>query len=1101
MKRTSLTRLVIAFYLMCALIGTAAAQTVTGSLVGHVEDVNGGAIPGARVVITDVDRGTSRDTVTNEEGNFSISSVDPGIYRVEIEQANFKKSIRERVEVAINTTVRADVQLEAGGVTESVEISGEAAQLKTDRADVSQQITREQVEELPLSVDRNYQSILDITPGVTEAQTVGSSFGNPNGSLTNRINGQNERYNNFQLDGTINNQTNVISQSNIVPSPEAIQVVDVSTNAYDAEQGRAAGGVVNVQIKSGTNDFHGAAYIFNSNSALKARNTLSTLDKPQTKLTQYGFTFGGPIRRDKTFFFGDYQGGRDRRGQSTLLSVPTEAFRRGDFSGAGTIFDPGPTGTITAASRQPFANNIIPDNRISPVARAILARLPLPNLAGATNNYEAGGTFIQDRDQFDVKINHIFSDRTNSFVRYSFFKANTSDVPAFGVLGGPSTGGVATAAIGPSRNQSGTINLTHTFSSSLVTEGRLGFVRVLISADSPTEPDLATQLGIPGINNGDFFTGGLPSISISGFNSGNNIPFLGIATTVPFKIAETSFNIVNNWTKTKGNHTIRFGGDIRDLILNRFQAAGSNPRGTFTFSSGLTSRTTGSSANAFAAFLLGLPQTVSRTTVNQLGGYRLKQYFFFAQDRWQVNPKLTLNYGLRYEIYPYSTPANSGDQSRYDPATNQVFIAGRGSVDERLGVKTDFTNFAPRLGLAYRFGDKTVIRTGYGISYIPLSINTLATQNFGGQTDVTFTGSNAQSPPRAANGSVITISTGIPSVTGVNTTSGIVTPPGNATLGVVNPNQKRGYVQSYNFTVERDIHGFVSSVGYVGSRGSRLPGTLNINAAPPGSLTNERPLARLYGRTADTFVSDFMLSNSYHSMQARVDRRFGRSGRITAAYTLSKSLDYTDAFSIDDDLNIDNNRGPSSFDRRHNLVVSHVVRLPFGRGGKLFDSNGLRLKGLFGGFTLSGVFSARSGTPIDISNVNLITDPATGRSNRPLGATARPIVIGTPRILGGLGLGQLYFDTSAFRDTLPGETGNAGRNSLRGPSFYNYNATLARTFSLSEQFRLQFQATAFNVTNTPHFSNPSGDFTSSLFGQSRTTFGERSIRFGLKLTF
>ncbi|MCA1592578.1 MAG: TonB-dependent receptor, partial [Acidobacteria bacterium] len=577
---------------------------------------------------------------------------------------------------------------------------------------------------------------------------------------------------------------------------------------------------------------------------------------------------------------------------------------------------------------------------------------------------------------------------------------------------------------------------------------------------------------------------------------------LGIATGVPFKIAETSFNLVNNWTKTTGNHTIRFGGDIRHLILNKFQAAGSNPRGDFTFSSGLTSRTTGSSANAFAAFLLGLPQTVSRTTVTQLGGYRLNQYFFFVQDRWQVNPKLTVNYGLRYEIYPYSSPANPGDQSRFDPATNQVLIAGRGSVDERLGVKTAFNNLAPRLGAAYRLDDKTVIRAGYGISYIPLSVNTLATQNFGGQTDVTFTGSTAQSPARITpTGPVITISTGIPSVTGIDTSSGIVTPPGNATLGVVNPNQKRGYVQSYNFTVERDIYGFVSSVGYVGSRGTRLPGTLNINAAPPGSLTNERPLARLYGRTADTFVSDFMLSNSYHSLQARVDRRFRGYGRLTAAYTLSKSLDYTDAFSIDDDLNIDNNRGPSSFDRKHNLVVSHVVRLPFGRGEKLFDSNGLRWKGLLGGFTLSGVFTARSGTPVDISNVNLITDPATGRSNRPLGAGHRPNIIAPSRILGGLGPGQLFFDTSVFRDPLVGQTGNVGRNSLRGPSFFNYNATLSRTFSLTEQFKLQFQATAFNLTNTPHFANPSGDFTSSTFGQSRSTFGERSIRFGLKLSF
>lgn len=1094
MKRTTFIRLAEAFCLLCVFVAGAAAQTVTGSLVGNVTDTAGSALPGARVVITDINRGARREAVTNDEGAFSINSIDPGVYRVEIEQMGFKKSIRERIEVAINSTARVDARLEAGGVTEAVEISSEAAQLKTDRADISQQITREQVEELPLSPDRNYQSILNITPGVTEARTVGSSFGNPNGSLINRINGQNERYNNFQLDGTINNQTNVISQSNIVPSPEAIQVVDVSTNAYDAEQGRASGGVVNVQIKSGTNDLHGGIFAFNTNSALKARNTLSTLAKPQTKLTQFGATLGGPIRRDRTFFFGDYLGGRDRRGQSTLLSVPTEAFRNGDLRGAlAPIYDPGLTGTIAPASRQQFVNNIIPSDRISPVARAILSRLPLPNLPGETENYEAAGSFIQDRDQFDVKINHIFSENTNGFARYSFFKANTADVPAFGVLGGPTTSNGATAAVGPSKNQSGTINLTHTLSPSLVTEFRLGFVRVLISADSPTEEDLATKLGIPGINNGDFFTGGLPFIRVNGYTS------LGIATTVPFKIAETSYNIVNNWTKIKGDHTFRSGADIRHLMLNKFQAAGSNPRGDFTFSSGLTSRTTGTSANAFAAFLLGLPQTVSRTTVNQLGGYRLRQYFFFAQDRWQASRNLTLNYGLRYEIYPYSTPANPGDQSRYDPATNQVLIAGYGPVDERLGVKTEFDNLAPRIGLAYRLDDKTVIRTGYGRGYIPLSINTLATQNFGGQTDVTFRGSSAQLPPRSPSGAVITISTGIPSVTGVDTTGGIVTPPGNATLGVVNPDQRRGYTQSYNLTVERDIYGFISSVGYVGSRGTRLPGTLNINAAPPGSLATERPLAMLYGRIADTLLSDFMLSNSYHSLQARVDRRFKRLGEVTAAYTFSKALDYTDAFSLDDDLNIDNNRGPAGFDSRHNLVVSHVIRLPFGRDRALLRE-GIAAK-IFGGFSLSGIFTARSGTPVDISNVNLITNPATGRTNRPEGASARPIMTGKSRILGGLGPGQKFFDTSVFKDPAVGQTGNAGRNFLRGPSYHNYNATLTRAFALNERFDLQLQASAFNVTNTPHFNNPNGDFTSTTFGESRSTFDERVVRLGLKLSF
>jgi len=1089
---------------------SAVAQTVTGSLVGHVEDVAGAVVPGARVVITEVSRGTKREIITNEEGNFSIASLDPGVYRVEIEQTNFKKFIRDNVEVAINTTVRVDTSLEAGAISETVQIEESQVQLKTDRADVSTQITAEQVEELPLSPDRNYQSVLDITPGVTASAAVGSSFGNPNGSLVNRVNGQNERYNNFQLDGTINNQTNVISQTAIVPPPEAIQVVDVSTNAYDAEQGRAAGGVINVQIKSGTNRLRGVGFIYNSNSAFKARNTLAfTSEQPNTNLTQYGFVLGGPIIKNKTFFFGDYQAGRDRRGQNELLTVPIAAFRNGDFSSAlipgavclstgttqvsGCVYDPGVNGQTATGSRAQFAGNIIPQNRINPAARAILARLPLPNLPGLIDNYEATGTFVQDRDSFDIKVNHNFSEATTAFVRYSYFKSNTSDLPVFGDLGGVTSSGGNTAAAGPGLNQSASANLTHVFSPNLITEFRFGYVRVHITADVPSEENLGNMLGIPNTNQNDFFTAaGIPRITI--FQNAS----LGAIATLPFDITENSYNIVNNWTKIAGNHTIRFGADIRRLKLDKFQAAGSNPRGEFTFTGGLTTRSgTGGSTNAVAAFLLGLPQAVSRTTVAQLGGYKSPQYFFFAQDRWQVSPKLTVNYGLRYEIYPYPTGLAAGDQSRYDPETNTALIGGYGPVDERVNVKTEFTNFAPRLGVAYRLDNKTVIRTGYGISYVPITLNTLANQNYGSQINTTISGANPNVAP-LSGGNAITLSTGIPNPPIIDLTSGVVTPPNTVVLGVVNPDAKRGYIQSYNFTVERDLFGFVTSAGYVGSRGTRLPGTVNLNGFGPGGTVASRPLNQRFGRTADVFLSDFMLSNSYHSLQARVDKRFKQlGGRLTLAYTLSRSTDYTSAFTVRNFLDIDSNRAPSDFDRKHNLVISHVIR-PFGKGGRLFDSNGLRLRGLFGGFTLSGIFAARTGSPIDIVGSNAAGTTTSGTNFN------RPNQIGEARILGGLGPGQLYFDRSVFVNPEPGTFGNVGRNSLRGPSYYNYNATLARTFSLGERFKLQAQMTAFNVTNTPHFDDPSGAFSTSAtssFGTSTRTFGERSVRFGLRFLF
>jgi outer membrane receptor protein involved in Fe transport len=1082
-KPTLSARLIAAFCLLCACGGGAAAQTVTGSLVGHVKDTGGGVIPGARVVITEVERGTKREAVTNEEGNFSINSLEPGVYRVEIEQTNFKKSVRERIEVAINTTVRADAQLEPGAVAESVQISAQAALLKTDRSDLSQQLTEQQVSELPLSPDRNYQSILELVPGVSEAAPVGSAFGNPNGSLVNRVNGQNERNNSFQLDGTINNQTNVISQTAIVPPPEAIQVVDVATNAYDAESGRATGGIINVQIKSGTNNFHGSAFYYNTNSALVARNTFSTLEKPHTNLTQFGFTFGGPIQRDRTFFFGDYQGGRDRQGQNILLSVPTAEYRNGDFRATTTqIFDP-LTGAANGTGRVAFANNVIPQDRISPVARAILRRLPLPNRTGLTNNYEATGSKAQDRDSFDVKVNHTFSANTNGFVRYSYFQAHTSDPPAFGILGGPTTANVATAAIGPSRNQSASANLTHTFSPTLVTEFRAGLVRVLIQGEPPSEDDLATQVGIPGINDGSFFNRGLPRITISGFT------FLGSAATLPFKIAETSYNFVNNWTKTKGNHTIRFGADVRNLILNKAQANAS-PRGEFTFTTGPASRSgvATTNANAFASFLLGLPTTIARNFVNQLGGFRQRQYFFFAQDRWQASPKLTLNYGLRYELYPFAVGANPGDLARYDPATNQNLIAGYGPVGDRLGVKTDYRNFAPRAGIAYRIFARTVLRAGYGIGYMPLGINALANQNYPGQVNLSIAGAN--SFQAAGN-----IATGVPPPPVVDPTSGVVTPPNNVVLGVINPNARRGYVQSFNGTIQQDIYGFVAEASYVGSLGTRLPGTLNLNAAGPGAATADRPLARRYGRTADVLLSDFMLSSAYHALQTKLERRWTRVGNLTAAYTWSKAIDYTDAFALQNDLNIDANRGLCDCDRKHTLVISHVLNSPFGRG-RHFSKGGGVLGATLGGWTLSGVFSARSGAPIDITGVSLT-------ANRVQGTTARPDVIGKPRILGGTGPGQLWFDTSVFREPAPGTFGNVGRNTVRGPGYHNYNATLARTFALGERFSLRFTASAFNLTNSPRFDNPSGSFTASDFGQINSIVAntERRIRFGLKLSF
>ena len=1068
---------------LCALFALPlGAQTVTGSLVGHVVDASAAAVPEVKVVAVEVNRGTFRTAVTNESGSYVISSMDPGIYKVTIEQPGFKTFVKDSVEIAIDSTVRVDAQLQLGAVNESVEVKANVLEIQTDRGDIIQRVDSHQVENLPLSLDRNYQSLMEMIPGSTAPATIGSNFGNPSGSLAMYVNGQNNRYNSFQLDGTINNETNVTAQSAIVPPPEAIQVMDVSTNAYDVEAGRATGAALNVQIKSGTNSLHGSLWGYNSNSAFTARNPLSVTPPVATKLTQAGFTVGGPIRRNKTFFFGDFQLGRSRQAENSLLSVPAVPFRSGDFSAAHYgIYDP-LTGATDGSGRTLFPGNIIPTSRISPVARNILNLWALPDLPGLTSNYAASGSMMQDRNGTDVKVNHKFTDMTTAFVRYSYFGADTHDPAVFGDLGGPTAANGATAALGPSRTQSSSANLTHIFSSTLVSEFRAGVVRFLIEGGISGDPNVAAKLGIPNVNDGDFFSPGMPGVTISGYSS------LGYAITIPFKIAETSSNLVSNWTKQHGNHSVHWGADFRDLILNNHQAGGSDPRGIYAFTASITGAkgTSTDSTNALAGFMLGLPATMSRTNVTQQGGYRMQQYYMYVQDRWQVSSKLTINYGLRYEVTPFPTGANPGNESSYDPGTDKVMVAGYGPVNSRLNINTNYHEFAPRLGLAYRIAPKTVIRAGYGISYVPLGVNQLSPTNYPSQITMQLAGANSLQP--AGN-----IASGIAPPQPIDVSAGLVSNvPTTTSLAVFNGKARRGYAQDFNITAEREFAGFVASASYVGNLGTRLPGTLDINAAPPGSTAAQRPLAIAYGRTAEIYLYDYLLSSSYNGLQTRVERRFSRIGSLTLAYTYSKSLDYTDAFTVATPLDTDTSRGPSTFDRTHNLVITHVVPLPFGRDG-LFFKTGLMAQ-VLGGWRFSGMFSARTGDPLTVTGVK-------SASNAGVGFTNKPNLTGPITILGGEGPGQLWFSTSEFTDPAQGMVGNAGRNIIRGPGYVNENLTFSRIFAIRERFRLNAMASAFNLTNSTHFGDPTVSLTSGNFGQITSASGQRQLRIGLRVEF
>src|SRR5215510_3575806 len=467
-------------FMLLALVSSCSivfGQAVNGSLLGTITDSNGAVLPGAKVTITEVNTNLSRSAVTNESGNYVFGNLDRGVYRIEIELTGFKKSIRDKVDVRVNNDTRVDLQLEPGEISQSIEVSATVPLLQTERADVGRQIETKQLQDMPLTFNRNFQSLLNLVPGATRAFRPHSEFFNSQDSLSTQVNGQSRLANNVQLEGIDNNhRTGLLTV--LIPPIEAISAVSISTSNYEAELGRAGGAVVNVTLRSGSNQLHGSLYEINRVSALAARNFFATSKAP-TVYNQFGFTIGGPIRKNKTFFFGDYQGLRDRRGDVTIISIPTLDFRNGDLRTSPTIiYDPA-TGTPDGKGRKQISCNgvlnVICPDRISPVAKKILSFLPAPTAPGFTNNYQLATVRQKDTEGFDIKIDHKISDTDGFFVRYSFQRPKVFDPALYGIYGGPKAGGFAGTGI--NRTQAGAINYTHMFSPTFITEFRLVFIR------------------------------------------------------------------------------------------------------------------------------------------------------------------------------------------------------------------------------------------------------------------------------------------------------------------------------------------------------------------------------------------------------------------------------------------------------------------------------------------------------------------------------------------------------------------------------------------------------------------------------------------------
>jgi hypothetical protein len=1069
--------LIAVFFTVFTLPSLVWGQAVKGTLVGTITDSSRAVIPGVTVTINEASTNLSRSTKTNDVGYYAFPMLEPGSYTVEAELAGFKRVVRGGVAVSPNTTVRVDLAMSVGEVADTMTVEGAPPILQTDRVDIGMKIEGRQLEDMPLGFNRNYQSLLSLLPGVGRAERPSSQFYNSQDSLANRANGQSRQGNNFQLEGLDNNwdEGNLTA---LVPPIEAIATVDVTTSNYDAEFGRATGAVTNVTLRSGSNNLHGSVFAYNRVSALAARSAFAHTKAPLT-YNLYGFAVGGPIRKDRTFFFADFQGMNEHMASNTRVIIPTMEFRAGDLSAATSkIYDP-TTGNPDGSGRLQFPNNQIPAARISPIAKRILDVLPPPTYPGLGINYESNDSRVRDTKGFDVKIDHQFSPSDSFFIRYSLQHPVVMEPTLYGIYGGPRAG--AFAGDGRALIQSPGLSYVHVFNSNFLTELRFGVMRLRNDALNADYGKMTSQeLGIPGVNLDDW-TSGMTTIAISGFSS----PLVGYSAGMPWKRSQTNFNLVNNWTRVANTHMLKFGFDMRRERNDLLQTVTFGPRGAWTFTDGPTRRVGDSSTsigNAFAAFLLDLPNSYGRALVGAFPTRREFMLFSYIQDKWQVSPKLTLDLGLRHEFWPAASPCCPGGMVNYDPDENSLLVAGVGQVPMNNGINTPYKSFAPRVGFSYRINERTVFRSGYGISYLFRQTGSYTT-NYPVKQANSYPASNSYSAAGSmAAGFPAPVYLPIPE-------DGIIrNAPLNEVYYVIPTDFPHPYMQSWNVALQRSVPlGFVLEAAYIGNHGVNIMLFRDINAGlVPGKGAAGQPLNIKFGRRNATY--DLWGSHTnYHSLQVKFDRRFADGLSVTTSYTWGKAIDIALTSYID----MSYNRGRSSIDRTHMYVNSFIYELPFGSKRRWLQSG--VASWILGGWQVNGIFRAETGAPLNFSySATSLNMPSNGN---------RPNVNGEIKILGGIGPGQKWFDTGAFSAPPAATLGNIGRGILAGPGYVGLDLSAFKRFPVKEGINLELRAESFNVTNTPAFGNPNTTFGSSTFGEVSSASGERQIQMGLRLTF
>jgi hypothetical protein len=977
--------------------------------------------------------------------------------------------------------------------------------LQTDRSDVSAEISRRELTDLPVGGLRNYQSLLKLVPGFTPPAAAHSIAGNPAGALVSNVNGTSYSNNNTRIDGVSPSHIWMPHITFMITPLEAIGSVNLVTNSYDAEQGFVGGASMSVEVKSGTNEFHGSAFEHLNNSVFNAKNFFYPADQRKSKniINQFGATLGGPVKKNKLFFFFSYDAMRQRQSYSRYATIPTADQRAGNFSAYGVrLYDP-LTGNRDGSGRLEFANAVVPASRIDTISKKLLDLLPAPNLSGYTNNYFASAPMIFNRNNYDVKINWNASSKGNLFGRYSQFTYSVFDPHLLGAAGGQ---GVASIFPGNDGGKPRNMVLggTYTISPVLLIDGHVGYSRLVqLGHDLFYGKNIGLDvLGIPGTNGPDIRQSGFPGFTVSGYEA-----FGEAITSTPRFRWDNQYQYAANAGWTSGRHNFRWGFDLWRQDMNRFQPqSGFGPRGGFTFSGGVTTLKGGPASNQFnamGAFLLGLPSSLGKSlqTLNPAATRAWDQGFYF-RDQWQATRSLTLNLGLRWEYYPMVTRDHRGLE-RYDPASNKVLVGGVGSVPQDTGVEVSKKLFAPRLGIAYRLGTKSVLRAGYGISIDPYSIARPLFEAYPLVITSTYNGENTYQPAGS-------LKEGIPPMPALDLGNGVIDLPSDVADTTVEKQFRRGYVQSFNFTVQRELPGsFTVQASYVGSRSIRQTNLLNLNAAPPGTGVAGQPLNIQFGRRATTSLHSPAWTSNYNSLQTKLERRFSSGWQATAAYTFSKAITFGDnsdsGLFFNTPSALSRNRALGGFDRTHNLQGWLVAELPLGKGKRWASSGGVAQM-LAGGWQVNAVFSSYSGTPFNVTS--------SGTSlNAPGNSQVADLVKPSVQKLGNVGRGSSYFDPLAFRAVTETRFGNAGLRILRAPGVVNLDAGLFRDFKLSERWKLQFRAESFNLTNTPHFGSPGASVSSMILnadGSIRSLGGftevtsasdERQVRFAVRLSF